>query len=67
MVLRIAILMLLLVLDRTAVASTLSDKTPLRGVVPHVAPRSVEIVSNGAWSADISMLRSCARTLPSAV
>ncbi|WP_196493632.1 hypothetical protein [Burkholderia anthina] len=54
MVMRIAILMLLLVLDRTAVASTLSDKTPLRGVVPHVAPRSVEIVSNGAWSADIS-------------
>ncbi|VWB54296.1 hypothetical protein BLA14095_02377 [Burkholderia lata] len=54
MVIRIAILMLALLLNHGAVASTLSNKVSPRGAVPAVMPESVEIVRNGAWSADIS-------------
>ncbi|MBN3782491.1 hypothetical protein G3O06_33890 [Burkholderia sp. Ac-20345] len=54
MVIRIAILMLALLLNHGAVAGTLSNKVSPRGAVPAVMPESVEIVRNGAWSADIS-------------
>lgn len=54
MVIRTAILMSALLLDHTAVAGALSDRVSTGGVVPNVVPDSVEIVRNGAWSADIS-------------
>lgn len=49
MVIRIAVLMLAFLLNFSAVAGTLSG-----GEVPAVGPKSVEIVRNGAWSADVS-------------
>ncbi|MBY4870536.1 hypothetical protein DIE14_21450 [Burkholderia sp. Bp9017] len=49
MVIRIAVLMLAFLLNLSAVAGPLSG-----GEVPAVGPKSVEIVRNGAWSADIS-------------
>ncbi|WP_322083243.1 hypothetical protein [Burkholderia sp. BCC1972] len=54
MVSRIAILMLALALSHSAVAGTLSNKLSPGGAVPIVVPESVEIVRNGAWSADIN-------------
>lgn len=54
MVNRIAILMLALVLNHGAVADTLSRRVSPGGAVPPVVPESVDIVKNGAWSADIS-------------
>ncbi|MCA8492213.1 hypothetical protein OHZ10_14780 [Burkholderia arboris] len=54
MVIRLAVLMLALVLDHSAVAGTLPDGTSPGGALPTVVPESVEIVTNGAWSADIS-------------
>lgn len=53
MVIRIAILMWALLLSHGAVAGALSDRGAPRGAVPIVGPGSVEIVRNGAWSADI--------------
>ncbi|WP_269508623.1 hypothetical protein [Burkholderia sp. IMCC1007] len=54
MVIRIAMLMLTLLVGHSAVAGTLSDRVSRGGAVPAVVPESVEIVRNGAWSADIS-------------
>ncbi|WP_175775881.1 hypothetical protein [Burkholderia anthina] len=54
MVIRIAVLMLAYLLSLGAVAGTLSDEVPPGRVVPGIGPGSVEIVRNGAWSADIS-------------
>ncbi|WP_152603351.1 MULTISPECIES: hypothetical protein [Burkholderia] len=43
-----------LFLSHSAVAGSLSDRGAPGGAVPVVGPESVEIVTNGAWSADIS-------------
>ncbi|WP_175043275.1 hypothetical protein [Burkholderia lata] len=54
MVIWIAGLTLMLLTDHGALAGTLSNRVSPAGAVPTVVPESVEIVRNGAWSADIS-------------
>ncbi|WP_174973020.1 hypothetical protein [Burkholderia contaminans] len=54
MVIWIAGLTLVLLTDHGALAVTLSNRASPGGAVPIVVPESVEIVRNGAWSADIS-------------
>ncbi|MBN3731782.1 MULTISPECIES: hypothetical protein [Burkholderia] len=54
MVIRIAVLMLALALSHSVAAGTLSNRASPGGAAPVVVPESVEIVRNGAWSADIS-------------
>ncbi len=54
MVTRIAVFMLTFLLTQSALAGAQSDRVMPRRAVPTVGPESVEIVRNGAWSADIS-------------
>ncbi|WP_069616628.1 hypothetical protein [Burkholderia sp. A2] len=54
MVIWIAVLTLALLTAHGALAGTLSNRLAPGGAVPIVVPESVEIVRNGAWSADIS-------------
>lgn len=54
MVTRIAALTLALLLNHSAVAGTLSDRLSPSKTGLTVAPESIKITKNGAWSADIS-------------
>ncbi|MCA8236358.1 hypothetical protein [Burkholderia cenocepacia] len=54
MVIWIAVLTLALLTDHGALAGTLPNRLSPGGALPIVVPESVEIVRDGAWSADIS-------------